>query len=526
MLNEPDLPDWVEVRGYQQDAVDEIVEKFHEGNRVVFLDAPTGAGKTLLGELVRRRLNPKNTLYVCSDKSLQDQFARDFTYAKVLKGRSNYPTQSNPKATAADCTAVGGKGCWNCEDGHDGCPYQIAKKEALWANLATTNTAYFLTEANHVGRFSKRGLVIADEADTLEGMLMNFVEFTVGTRMMGEARMDMPKKGARKTTLQAWLRDYAQVMGTLASREEEDVKRAKAMKASAEDAIRVADELQRDITKRQADADDDGMWLRDYDHEGRLILKPVMVSGHGTKNLWKHGERFLCMSATIISSDEMADSLGLPLDYATVTVPMMFPKENRPIIMAPVANVVRGEMDQAVVDLGLAIARIRQRHHGERMLVHTVSYDLTRKLELELKAKHGLKVITYGAGKDRDAALQKYKALKGAVLLAPSMERGIDLPDDLCRVQVIAKVPFPSLGDKQISARMHLPGGQMWYTVQTVRDVVQMAGRAVRHKEDHATTYVLDRQFARNLWAKNRQLFPGWFREAVDTGSDIRWMMR
>lgn len=160
------------------------------------------------------------------------------------------------------------------------------------------------------------------------------------------------------------------------------------------------------------------------------------------------------------------------------------------------------------------------------MLVHTVSYDLTRKLELELKAKHGLKVITYGAGKDRDAALQKYKALKGAVLLAPSMERGIDLPDDLCRVQVIAKVPFPSLGDKQISARMHLPGGQMWYTVQTVRDVVQMAGRAVRHKEDHATTYVLDRQFARNLWAKNRQLFPGWFREAVDTGSDIRWMMR
>ncbi len=67
-----------------------------------------------------------------------------------------------------------------------------------------------------------------------------------------------------------------------------------------------------------------------------------------------------------------------------------------------------------------------------------------------------------------------------------------------------------------------MPGGQLWYTVQTIRDIVQMCGRGVRHKEDFATCYILDQQFARNLWGKWKGYFPEWFREAVDTKRDIR----
>jgi Rad3-related DNA helicase len=133
-------------------------------------------------------------------------------------------------------------------------------------------------------------------------------------------------------------------------------------------------------------------------------------------------------------------------------------------------------------------------------------------------------LITYTEGAGREDALGKYKRMPGAVMFAPSMQRGVDLPGDLCRVQVIAKVPFPALGDRQVSARTHLPGGQTWYNVQAIRDVVQMAGRGVRSKDDHAVTYILDRQFGRNLWGKNKSMFPAWFNEAIDTKSDIRWM--
>jgi Rad3-related DNA helicase len=110
-------------------------------------------------------------------------------------------------------------------------------------------------------------------------------------------------------------------------------------------------------------------------------------------------------------------------------------------------------------------------------------------------------------------------------MLAPSMARGIDLPGDLCRVQVIAKAPFLSLGDAQVARRTHLPGGDVWYAVQAIRDIVQMTGRAVRSKDDHAITYIFDQQFSSNLWRKNKMLFPDWWRESVKTDINIREFM-
>ena len=111
-------------------------------------------------------------------------------------------------------------------------------------------------------------------------------------------------------------------------------------------------------------------------------------------------------------------------------------------------------------------------------------------------------------------------------MLAPSMSRGIDLPDDLCRVQIIAKCPFPALGDKQIASRLHLPGGQLWYTVKTIRDMVQMTGRAVRHDNDWAVTYIMDVNFGKNLWSKWKRLFPAWWAESVNTKADVRDFIR
>jgi Rad3-related DNA helicase len=124
-------------------------------------------------------------------------------------------------------------------------------------------------------------------------------------------------------------------------------------------------------------------------------------------------------------------------------------------------------------------------------------------------------LITYGSSKEKEAALDRYKRTDSAVLFAPSMDRGVDLPDDLCRVQVIAKIPYPNLADKRIKARLYTPGGQAWYTMHTVRTIVQMAGRAVRHREDYAITYMFDKQFEK-IWGSNSKMFPRYFRDAVN----------
>lgn len=110
-----DLPAWAHtIRPAQQEAVDAIVRRFESGATVVLLDAPTGSGKTLVAELVRRKLGMR-AVYVCSDRGLQDQVLRDFAYAQVIKGRRNYPTANRPDAfpelTADDCTGTAERRC-------------------------------------------------------------------------------------------------------------------------------------------------------------------------------------------------------------------------------------------------------------------------------------------------------------------------------------------------------------------------------------------------------------------------------
>lgn len=124
-------------------------------------------------------------------------------------------------------------------------------------------------------------------------------------------------------------------------------------------------------------------------------------------------------------------------------------------------------------------------------------------------------VFSYQLAGDRARALSEYERAESGILVACSADRGVDLPDDKCRLIIIAKVPYPYLGDRMVSMRMHMPDGNTWYTVETVRSVVQMAGRGVRHERDYCRTVILDSQFQSGLWSRGQVLFPRWFREAV-----------
>ena len=140
------LPTWAtSIRPHQQRAREDIARAYENGAKVVWVDAPTGSGKTLLGDLVRRDLGLHQALFVCSSKTLQDQVARDFPYSEVLKGRAHYATDTEG-VTCDSCTYGGiDAPCYWCHS-RDGCSYQIAKRAAVEAELGVLNTTYLLTE--------------------------------------------------------------------------------------------------------------------------------------------------------------------------------------------------------------------------------------------------------------------------------------------------------------------------------------------------------------------------------------------
>jgi Rad3-related DNA helicase len=42
-----------------------------------------------------------------------------------------------------------------------------------------------------------------------------------------------------------------------------------------------------------------------------------------------------------------------------------------------------------------------------------------------------------------------------------------------------------------------------------------MTGRGMRHELDMCETYILDSQFIKGVWRKNKHLLPSWWRDAL-----------
>ena len=550
----PGWPDWVQgFRPHQITAVTEIMEHYASGADVVILNAPTGAGKTIIAEAVRRLLGVSRGTYVANTNSLVDQFMRDFSdYARMLKGRSNYPTLNFPQLFGAeDAWGNGGASCADCnvrfestgevdDNGKDikglvcsmcssvnRCPYRVAKTAALGrkkngqniggAAVAVTNTAYFLAEANGPGSMSGRDFVVVDEADTLEQILMGQLNVTLSKSRLKKLSIGQP---ARKTVEEAWL-PWA---------EEECLPALTRWVAEAETHCKTSNPpvkrlRDREQAKRLLSQVTDlvaqlriGNAVYDGYEAGDVEFKPIRVNHLAPSRLWAHAPKWLLMSATIIDPNEFVTSLGIEeagLSWEIVNVPSTFPAENRPIYVRPVANMVYKEKEAEWPKLAKGIRDVLERHPDERVLVHTVSYALSTFLARELRTS-GRPVTMYAKASERERVLEQFKRTRGGVLLASSMDRGVDLPEDECRVVIVTKMPYMSLKDKQVARRMYQPNGQLWYSVQTIRSLVQMTGRHVRSADDIGYTYILDRQFVSNIWRSSKHLLPPWWSEALD----------
>lgn len=479
------------------------------------LDAPTGIGKSLIAATIQR-LSEKNMVYVSVTKQLQQQILDDFPYAKTLKGRGNYRCLKYPKMfpriTAEDCTAKDSSPCMH----QDACPYLVAKKEALRAPLAVLNAAYFLSEANYSGGFSGTKLLLYDESDTIENMLMSFIEVQITQRQLDEIGIDPPRL---KTKFESWIEWGKSVLKILVPR----LEALNMQLDSAADSLwgtvdidtmkrqRILDRLVKKITFFIEEVDDTWVW---YQGEDTWIFKPTWIAPYAKRYLWSHAERSIQMSATILDYVQRAKDTGIDInDVAYSALPSPFPKENRPLFYRPVGKVINKEMDSVLPKLVTSINKILEKEHPEdKVLIHCVSYKILNYLKDRLPKN---RIMTHGTS-NRTEILETFKnSSLPKVLLSPSMDRGVDLPGEQCRAVIIPKMPYPDLGDPQIQRRLYgSKDGNRWYALQAVSKIIQMSGRGVRSPSDYADTYVLDAKF-QELYEEWPMMFPKWWKEAI-----------
>ncbi len=472
-------------------------------------------------------------IYTCHTKQLQAQVVDDFPYAIELKGRSNYPCLKSTKLSCNECTKERGNysatACKACEYTYcfarpkgkktkksemqetcpceSDCPYIRQKRRAKASELAILNTPFFLNEANFAGDFSGWPWVVLDEGDLTENVLMSFIELSISKATIQRLRLEPPKK----TVQQDWI-DWAQnsAIPVINSRLGE-LEKSPGMNPFE---IREKKDMERLLDKLHFFINQDlNNWVF-LPSEIEWVWKPVFIARYATSRLWDHGKRFFIMSATIISPEQFARDLGLKQDDVEfIDLPSVFPPERRPIHFIPAADMTHRNKEIAWPQVVRAMDKIIAQYPREKGLIHTVSYPLARFVYEH--SEHSARFDQHDS-KDRTSVLNHFKADPSSrILLSPSMDRGVDLPGDLCRFIIILKIPFPNLGDEQISRRLYSAhDGTLRSAVQTIRSIIQATGRGMRSADDYCETYILDNQFGR-IFHDYYNYFPAWWREAL-----------
>jgi len=244
-----------------------------------------------------------------------------------------------------------------------------------------------------------------------------------------------------------------------------------------------------------------------------IEFKPIDVSHFTKEKLFGFGKSIVMMSATILDKIAFCKSLGIPVDQCEfISTGSPFDKDSRPIHFMPIGNMSKKFIKFTLPKMAIGISEILDAHPNEKGIIHTNSYANARFIYNDLKNP---RLLIHNSS-NRERVLKKHvESSEPTVLLTPSMTEGVDLKYELSRFQVLCKIPYPYLLDRQIQLKMKMQ--PWWYNYQTAKTIIQALGRSVRTEDDHAVSYILDSSWAW-FYKSNVQLFPGWFREAYHTG--------
>lgn len=462
--------------------------------KFILLDAPTGFGKTLVASAIHKLMKKSPSTYSCSTKKLQDQYMNDFHgFAEVLKGRSEYPCLLKGIKSAANCIHTRDAVCESLIF----CPYRRQVEAAEKAELACLNIWSLIYQVKFSKRFIQRHLLILDEADAMEGSLVEVYRRELTPQAVANYLLRSPDFQQEDVNYwKGWLRQAMKEIIELIREIKDD------------------EELKNKFisfyvnTLQHLDASLSNSWVIQADGE-RVAFLPTNLGDIASELLFDHYEKVVLMSASFCGPEVFVDALGIPpKDYEYLYVPSNFQVHKRPIYFLPTASINYQNKEETLPQIVHAVDSILNTFPGEQAIVHTTSFANAQALE-----KMSVHPITTYDSQDGKIHLHRFKQREVPILVGPSIDRGFDFPNDECRLNILMKVPYPNRGDKWVLAKEKLH--KHWYEWKTVQSLIQMTGRSTRSERDFSLSFILDKSFQRLLTRPSvRKLFPKWWLDA------------
>lgn len=544
-------------RRNQKETIINIVETYLDGKQKLLLfDAPTGSGKSHIAIISAYVLNKFGfTGYILtSDLTLQDQYTDDIAKLKLgwgsVKGIDNYECIENgEKHSLGECKMKNiASNVIKQLDCYRECPYFFARDHGSISPTAILNYSLYLIHMNYVlprrglaAPFNKRDFVICDEAHKVLEIVQKHFSPTINEetyprlerlrQFLAEQAMSIAYSG----------NDIRSMIQKITDEESLDKlfmynKQFEKMLVSFVDH---ANEIKKFIGRKYNSQVIPREWqkglslceyvkdihckFKDYNQIINSTDIRAMIKNQNGNNIQFNciNERYLMkkhfhdlinfnimMSATIGEPVTFIKSIkGSTAKY--IRLPSTFDFKKSPIIVYQGQSMSFRNKDNALPILANKIDEIIEKHKGQNGIIHSGSYANSNYFKEYCNSK---RIITYDDSNTKKEMLFNHNAKDDKVLMGPSLLEGLDMKDDKSRFQIFAKVPYPSLVDKYIKAKLKVD--PTWYNYKTITSILQGIGRSVRHEEDWAITYILDSDFM-NLWRRNIKMFPTEFNDRL-----------
>jgi ATP-dependent DNA helicase DinG len=555
------------VRDKQQKILSEIEQALKSGFKHIFLEAPTGFGKSPMAIALARYLGSS---HICTaTKDLQTQYSRDFPFVREVKGKSNFLCLVKCDMGLEETCEYGP--CMK-DDGYDciyktrmtdykaegeGTKYEIidldsfAKKKYIdnmksqskiidlewkpchyyhqkWIAARSSHTIYnykyFLSDLFYSSNIHQRKLLVLDEAHTVESEVADFRSFIIyrDALMRLIPKLQFPNK--MEYNIETWIdfgTELREELLKFIDKASDAVEGNKSYEPYTEKNLIDALTKEKNVAAVIEDMKyNRNNWIvtnvekNSSNQLKRVVLTPLDVSNY-FNDILSMGAVTLFMSATILSKNYLCKVIGLKPDQVQfIRVEQSeFPVKNRPVYLMNVAWLNAKTIGQSLPSIANAVNNIMSIHKNEKGIIHTTSYSQLQFIKDNISRENTARLIETGPMFDRNEILQKHsQTTKPTVLISPSLYLGVDLKDYLSRFQIIVKVPYPDLTDRKISAMKERD--PKWYNWNTILRLVQAYGRSIRSKDDFANTYILDSSIS-YLIRNAREMLPKWFLDAI-----------
>jgi Rad3-related DNA helicase len=534
-------------RKEQKEALSFIESEYQKNklNKFFLLNLPVGSGKSHLALMIadwyKKNVNRMARVdIITNSKILQDQYSGEYESICDLKGKENYECQSY-SCSCAQGSEFNRLNKTSCES----CPYSNARESYISGGVSLTNFYLYILYAMYNPKLMESRdarVLIVDEAHEFDDVMSDFVSIKITEAIVKKFKFsneyEIMKKLKGVTSIASYVEFLkflsSEILTTIESMEngmssaprnvkedKRDLKISKVLKTKNMDVkiMQLATDLKQYQTKIEIFLkeykENPNNWVLETNYNEKLrqkelSLEPIWAYDYLDKYVFSHYDMVILMSGTILDKNLFCQLNGLDVTKAVYySIRSPFNPKNRPIYYMPVGKMSYKSKEETFKRYIPYIQKLLDKYKNKKGIIHTNSFELAKWIEGSIKDPR----LIFHDSTNKDEMLRFHKESdKPTVIVSPSMDTGVSFDNDDARFQIIAKVPYPSLGSQKNKLRQS--NNPDWYSWKTVSGIVQMTGRPVRSNLDYADTIIIDGSFG-DVIKHSSHFLPDWIQEAI-----------